>query len=787
MQSMNTISFSLFIFLLIFSPLAFGTVEPWSLALMETVSFSAIALLLFKNLRDSNFTLYKAPGILPLCLLLFSIVFQLIPLPPAVIRVIAPSTYDLYQNTLFVFEPGQWITLTIHKKATLIEFFRIASYAAFYLLTVQLLAKKETLTRTIMIIVLFASVLSFFSILQHILSNSKIYWIRELTLGGSLFGPYVNRNHYAGFMEMLFPLILSLFLFYKPHVRYNTFREKMAAMFNLRKTNIYLLLGFGAVLTATSIFLTLSRTGIVSLCLSLVFFGGMFLLKGTDKKRGIIIIAISILVVLSVGWFGWDPIFERFEKIRTHQGDIAEQRLAYWKDSWNSIKEFPVFGTGFGSYQYIYPRYRTISGDAVLDHAHNDYIELLSNGGFIFLILGVWFLFEVIFRSYSTFLKRHEMYSRYIFIAGITGIIAILLHSITDFNLQIGANGLYFSFLLGLTVSAANTRLREGLNDTYLKREKFPVRTMIVLASLLALSCFIYQSGVVSGKVFFSPVKDTKLSGKLSHEEILSVRDKATRATLLDPLEAGYFYTLANAEKLLSNTEEAVGYYKKTVCLNPTNGEYLQRLGLILSEQGNDASADTLFRAGIAYDISNPSRYKRYALWLFSQGKKDEGIGRMKQAIALEPQKTRDSIALMVLAGLQDDEIEKSLPERAEPYILFARYLHQTNNDVMAEQAYQSAFKYLLRKEPVSSAYFKEIHAFYMKNNRFESALAIMQKAREIFPNDAGIRLAAGDAYEKAGIRTKAIDEYRAALVLEPKNREAQRRLDALLTKDNKP
>jgi len=780
--------FYLFVFLLIFSPLAFGTVEPWSLAVMETVSFSSLVLLLLRNRRNSNFTLYKVPGLLPLCLLLLYIAFQLIPLPPAILRFIAPSTNDLYQNTLYVFEPGQWVTLTIHKKATIMEFFRIASYASFYVLTIQFLAKKEYLTKTIMIIVVFASILSFFSILQHILSNNKIYWIRQLPQGAnSLFGPYVNRNHYAGLMEMVFPLILSLFLFYKPQVRYSSLREKITGMFNLQKTNIYLLLGFVAVLVATSIFLTLSRSGIVSLCLSLVFWGGMFLLKGVDKKKGLIIIVICVLVVLSVGWFGWEPIVERFEKIRTPQGEITELRLVVWQDSWNIIREFPIFGTGLGSYQYIYPRYRTIKGDAVLDHAHSDYIELLSDGGGIILILCSWFLFEVVFRSYTVLLNRHEIYSRYIFIAGVTGIIAILMHSITDFNLQIGANGLYFSFLLGLTVSAANTRLREGLNDTYLKKGKFPVRTGIVLVSVLALSCFLYQAGVVFGKVYFSLIKDTKLSGKLSSEEILSIRDKARRAALFDPLEAEYFYALANAEKLLSNTEQSFSRYERAVSLNPTNGEYLQRLGLIFSEQGNDEAADALLKAGIACDISNPSRYTRYALWLFSRENKDEGIGRMKQAIALEPQRTRDSIALMVLAGLQDAEIEQSLPERAEPYILFARYLHQTNNDTMAEQAYRSAFQYLRGEDPAINSYFREIYAFYMNKSRFESALAVMQKARGFFPNDAGIRLATGDAYEKAGIRTKAIDEYRAALSLDPKNKEAKTKLDALLTRDDKP
>jgi hypothetical protein len=87
--------------------------------------------------------------------------------------------------------------------------FRFASYGAFYAVTVQLLSRKDALKKTIAIIIIFASSLSFFSILQHLLSNGKLYWFRELLLGGVPFGPYVNRNHYAGLMEMLFPLVVG--------------------------------------------------------------------------------------------------------------------------------------------------------------------------------------------------------------------------------------------------------------------------------------------------------------------------------------------------------------------------------------------------------------------------------------------------------------------------------------------------------------------------------------------------------------------------------------------------
>lgn len=776
---MTKIIFAIFLFILIFAPLAFGTVEEWSLTIMETCSILAIFLLLLRNSKHKEAFLYEIPGIIPLVLLLVYIFIQLIPLPSEVIRIISPETYNLYRQTS-INEPQTWVTLSINRKATLMEFFRITAYAAFYVLTIQLLTKKDILKRTITVVVVFASLLSFLGLLQHILSNNKIYWFRELTQGGTPFGPYVNRNHYAGFMEMIFPLVLSLFLFYKPHVTYDSFREKLVEIFNRQKTNIYMLLGFSSVLIATSIFLSLSRSGIVSLCLSMIIFGGMFIERGANRKRGAIIIIIFVLIVLSVGWFGWDPIFERFAKVKNAQGNISELRLEIWKDSRNIINDFPVTGTGFGSFVNIYPRYRTISGDGIADHAHNDYIELFSDGGAVAVFLSAWFVLTILYKSYRAFLRRREVYSIYLFIGSITGMISILIHSITDFNLHIGANGLYFFFLSGLVVSAANTRLRDGLDDTYLKKIKLPISMLTIPVAVILFVSFIFNAGVITGKLYFSSIKNIKLNEKIPKEDLLSIKASAYRASFFDPLEAKYKYAIANAERLLSNNTAALKYYKKSVQLNPADGEYLQRTGLVMSELKEYDTAERLLRTGIKYDVSNPARYKRYALWLLSTGKKEEGIKNMRAAISLEPQKTREYITLMVLNGLSDEEISGSLPERVEPHLLFADYLYKTGKENMAEDEYRNAFQYIKNEKPVTPAYFYAAYRYYMKKDRYDDALRIMRMATEFLPDDAGIRITTAGLYEKLGITYRAAEEYKKALLIDPKNDEAKKRLDNL-------
>ncbi len=774
---MDKIIPSLFIFILLFSPLAFGTVEIWSLAVME-ISISLCLLLLI--LKNRNIPFYEVPGLIPFVLIVFYILFQLVPLPPALLKIFSPETYRIYQDTIFTAGYNSWISISINKKQTLLEFLRVSSYAAFYILTIQILTDRKMLRKTVFIIIIFASVLSCFAILQHILSNNRIYWIRELPYGGSLFGPYVNRNHYAGLMEMIFPLIISIFLLYKPHLHYASLRDKISALFNLKSTNFYLLIGFGSILTATSVFLTLSRTGIISLCISMIVFGLLFVFRSQDKKRGIIIIIIGILIVLSVGWFGWEPILERFEKLKDAKYNIEETRLQIWDDSIKIVKDFPLTGTGLGTFINIYPRYRTVSGNAIAAHAHNDYLEFLTDGGAILYLLCFMFVTVFTFKVFKAFIKRKDVFSIYVFIASVSGIISIIIHSATDFNLHIAANGLYFTFLFGLTVSAANTRMHHHLNNTNLKEMK--INNKVLLASIIIFISVVFtlNTSVLIGQFYFSKIKDTRITNNLSQNELREIKSLSTRASIFDPLEAEYFYATANIEWMLSKKEDAREKYLKAVFLNPVNGEYLQRLGLVMSDFKKYDIADRLMLAGIDFDKQNILRYKRYVTWLFAIGRKDEAKDIIRKAILIETEKTREFVTIMILEKMDDYEILSVLPEKPAPYFIFADYLLKTGNEKMAETVYTNAFDLIKEDSNFQVSYIFSIKNYYMKKGRFEEALNFMKKVEVFLPNNIKVKINTGDIYERLGNKDKAAEEYKKALNIDPNYIDAKIRLERL-------
>lgn len=778
---MNRKIFFIYIFVLIFAPVAFGTVEDWSLAVMEVLSLLAAALLLLKAVRGNRSSLYEIPGLLPLLLLLSFMLAQLIPLPPELLRLISPGSYALYKKTIWVGGREGWASISLNRKAGLSELFRFASYAGFYIVSVQLLIRMKYIKKVLFVIAAVSSSLALIGILQLLISKTRIYGLRPAPWNTVPFGPYVNRNHFAGLIEMTFPLILSLFLYYKPRISYGSLREKVVDIFSQKRVNAHIILGFSAVLTATSVFLTLSRGGIASLSLSMIFFGAMLLTGRLRQRKTGLVVLVSFLVILAVGWFGWDPVFKKFAATFSPEREINDLRPVMWRDTLKIIRDFPLAGSGFGSYEDIYPTYETAGQKVLVEHAHNDYLELAATGGAVGSLLLISFFITVVSSSFRAYLRRREPYCIYLFIGSLTGMLAIAIHSLTDFNLQTGANGLYLFFLSGLTVSAAHTRFGEDPTGSYLRRLS-PTGSFLkpaAAAAVLFLSAnFLFYSGMVAARLQLELDKSAYAGAAPSG--VSQLKDVLSRATLFDPLEPKYHYELAQADLATKDDRGALKEYGEAVRLDPASGEYQQALGLALAGGGEFDIAEKLLRFGIECDRNNPSGYLTYGRWLLSRKRRDEGVSNLKRAISLEPQRTREYIAWLVLSGETNESIRDYMPEETGAYLQFANYLDSTGDDSLAEEMYKKALDLCRNEHEADQSLFFRVNNFFAKRQRYDEALDAMRKGIELLPRNAAIRMAAAGLYEKIGVTYRAQEEYRQVLILNPGNREAIKSLQRL-------
>jgi len=448
------------VFLLIFTPLAMGTVQDWSIAVMETAVLIIFCAWLLKSIRSQAPLEPQAPEFLALkrLLLFFFLIFsgiaifQIIPLPGPVLGFISPKSSALYRS--FTDDPpGAWRTISISRDASIAELFKLLSYALVFMVIIHHYdteAKIKALFRTIVYMGCFLAV---FAVVQMITGNGRLLWVFPMWPGAHPMGTYVNKNHFAGYMEMAVPVGLGLFLYTASRMKGISghadvqFAKRVASFLDNEKLTT---LSFGlvsVVIMTGALFLTLSRSAIAGFMVSMVFFAGMVRTRRSLRKKWNYIVLIGILIAVSIIASSWGMIASRFEDV----AGGGNFKMDVWNDATAVIEDFPVLGTGFGTFSRIYPAYQTKYPQWFFDHAENDYLELLTDTGFTGCAAlaggSAVFLYSLVKR----WRKRHNTYVVCAAAGGIASIIAMLIHSITDFNMRIPANALL------LTVIAAAT------------------------------------------------------------------------------------------------------------------------------------------------------------------------------------------------------------------------------------------------------------------------------------------------------------------------------------------
>jgi len=774
------VSYYIFLFLLIFAPLAFGTVELWSLTVMETLCFIA-CLIYFYNPKNRNF-IYQVPGILPLILFLCYVLMQILPLPSGLVGFISPSTLTLYQETIGLVEMPAWLTLSVNPRSTLEEFFRFSAYFSFYILSIQILTDARRLKKTVFIVLGLGAFIAMQAILQTYLDNGRVYWFRVPPPTTAIFtGPFFYHNHFAGFVEMLVPIAIAIFFRYRPTVYYgDSWRQRLVNIFTNKRFNTHLLLGFTVVLMAASIFVSMSRGGMISFGISCFML--LVVLTRYEKKNSSIYLGIILLgiIFLSVSWFGWNIIDQRFGIMFDQQGQFQEPRPLIWQDAIGIIKDFPITGTGWGTFGNIYPSYRTYVEENFNFHAHNDYIETLCSGGIISLALIGWFLGAVFLQTRKTFFKRRDSYAVYLTLGSMTGILAILIHSIVDFNFQNGANGLYFFFLLALVVSASHTR-RHGHKATILKsQKKNGFRYSVVLCNIVFLLMSLQiNSGSLLVKRKLAAIMPLSLNKDMPEEKLNNIATYLDRALKISPLNSYTHFLMAEIQKTLGNDEAADRYYKESIRLDPAQATYLQDYGVFLDIKGERSLADSFMQAGILHDLIEPERKRNYAKFLFSGEENEKGLGVMRSVFIQDPKAAEGDIAFLIGLGLSVDDIRLNLPDRVVPYLALARHVEQKGDQGIAAALHRQALTYINEKD-LRASYFIQVYEFFYKQKRYEESLDVILQAIEFFPANAELRVLAGKSYRKMGLTHQAAEQFQQALAIDQVNSHARKQLEKL-------
>ena len=394
--------------LLMFGPLAFGAVEPWSIFLLETGALVLALLWLAKQYVDRELAVEWNPLFLPMA------AFGILILTQIALR---SSAY-------------------LHD--TITEAFLYAAYGLLCFVSTQSLLRASQARKMALILSFYGFALAAFSLLQGIAPNGKLYWMRQPRLGGWIYGPYVNHNHYAGLMEMLIPIPLVISLSHLAHEK-----ERLAA-------------GIAAAIMTGTVFLSGSRGGMLAVLSEFLLLAVLV----TRQKRGVrtaVGVGVFAVVLLSLlTWLGGKELTTRMFSIgRETRTEISGgMRLSIDRDAVSMFRRKPVLGWGLGAFPVAYPQFRSFYTNFFVNEAHNDYLQLLTETGLLGFGVMIWFLLALYRAATRKISNWTSSVSGSLTLACLLGITGILIHSCLDFNLQIPANAALFYVLCSLAAAS---------------------------------------------------------------------------------------------------------------------------------------------------------------------------------------------------------------------------------------------------------------------------------------------------------------------------------------------
>ena len=440
--------------LLILSPLPLGCAggvwQPLCFAL-----FALFALLAFLGPQAPYKFLYQRP-IRILAVVFFALIlFQLVPLPIFLVKWLSPGVARVLRNltgSLPAFH-----ALSLIPGETLLALARFLVYAMFFVAILRVEWSRHD------VFVLFATAVAsgaaqvVFGLLKLGGGNRNffLFFMPDEHMPQFLRGTIYNPDHFSFYLELLFPIALGL-LFARLHV-FDPGQSLKDKILHLADDRQLILLFLAPAVMAGGIYLTGCRSGIAVLVLSVLFFAQMsvYLRVNFNVRRHLRLVFIlgSLLAV----FVGIQNTLDKF----VHGSSIGG-RVEYWANSLKMFADFPVFGTGLGTFKNAYFLYD--KGTGWVNHAHNDYIESLADMGILAFAAFIALLAVIVVSLLRMWIARRHPEVKPAVLGVLTAVFAAFFHSFFDFSLRIPANAFLFLALLALGMKLATHR-REFSNE----------------------------------------------------------------------------------------------------------------------------------------------------------------------------------------------------------------------------------------------------------------------------------------------------------------------------------
>ncbi len=396
-----------------------------------------------------RWTMFAAAALLALAAL------QLAPLPASLVGVLSPARVELLRATSPVMHGSrEFVTLSAVPYLSALQFLNLAGYGLVFIVARELTLRLRDWTHFQNATWSIAWPLLVIAGLEAVLGIFQA----STRAGEPVSGTYANSDHFAGLLEMVFPfaVLYPAALLQRERKRY----ESPAGP--ALKACIVLAV---AVTIAGGVLYSLSDIGLLAACAGLLIGVGCALsMRGWSVEykvaapwwRQLLPVAIAGGIVLGLVYLPGERVVKRFSDLAATQEVPAATQAQIWRDTKALIKAYPLFGCGLGGYESCFMRYKSVAPAVTVDYAHNDYLQVLAELGAFGMAAGVLFIGRLLWLAMRGALYARSIDERYLAIACAASMMAMLLHSVVDFDMYVPANAMVFAWVAGIAGAYAN-------------------------------------------------------------------------------------------------------------------------------------------------------------------------------------------------------------------------------------------------------------------------------------------------------------------------------------------
>ena len=398
------------IVLLVFTPLARGTVQVWAVSVAHFISLVMLTAYLLRIIFDAQLRWVRTPLDLPLIAFFFLAVV---------------SSFS-----------------SIERYASLLALIKLANYIIVYFIIVNTIRERHQVRRVAYTIIGVGCFLALFGMIKYLGEVCPPWWDYDVKYKGMV-ATFGCKNHLAGYMEMAIPISIGL-------------------MIAVRKGWAKALCGSALFLLCVALTLSLSRGGWMSGLFALGFMLVLYLVKTKKKYTSLTVTAVAVTTVVVLTVLASTPVIEKLETL-THGRDVPnwQSRTAVWAGTLDLIRDYPLLGTGPGTFPVAFTPYRPAGVNARFLHTHNDYLHFISETGILTAGIILWLIVATFWSGIRKIMTTNSRLTLGITLGSLTGIVAMTVHSVADFNLHIMANAILLTVLAGLLMGVSKKEFRD--------------------------------------------------------------------------------------------------------------------------------------------------------------------------------------------------------------------------------------------------------------------------------------------------------------------------------------